>query len=99
MAAKQKKGRYEKCRNLFGPLSPDVKARLDRVIENPTNNHWEDAYSIIIGADGWMTLWQAVRAVSPAFPFSKPCDEPWPVVPDSFTIRRALKHAQTVKGK
>ena len=89
--------RYEKCRNMFGALSPEARKRLDRVIESPTHNHWDDAYSIIVGADGWMTLWQAVRAVNPSFPFSKPCDEPWPVVPDSFTIRRALKYAQTLK--
>lgn len=96
--ATHKKDRYEHCRNMFGELSPAIRKRLDRVLEKPTNNHWDDAFSIIVGADGWMTLWQAVIAVDPLFPKSKPCDGPWPVVPDSFTIRRALKYAQTLKG-
>ncbi len=89
---------------MFGPLSDEIKARLDAYFKNPDENHWDDVYSIIIGADGFTTFWQAVCAVDPTFPVTgKRYDEngnllsSWPRIPDYYTARRALKYAQGLK--
>jgi hypothetical protein len=81
------------ARNMLGPLDERIRARVERVLENPTQETWDDAYSIIVGSDGWMTLWQAVLKMDRAFPRSKPCDEPWPRVPSRETLLRALAYA------
>lgn len=94
--------KYTGCRNLYGPLRPEITERLDAYFKNPDEEHWNDVSSIIIGSDGWMTFWQAVSAVDPTFPMVGPryhadgTRGPWPRIPDAFTARRALKHAQTL---
>jgi hypothetical protein len=79
--------------NVFGALEPDIRKRLERVIANPTQRTWEDAYSIIICARKFSTLWQAWVAVDDSAPRSKPCDGKWPRIPDQLTLYRAIKHA------
>ena len=55
--------------NMFGALKPDIRKRLMRVINNPTEKTWDNAYSIILNGEGKMTtLWQAVIKVDPWFP-------------------------------
>lgn len=80
--------------NIFGKLSPDVKKRLQDVIDNPNQETWDDAYCIIINASGrTTTLWQAVIAIDPDFVRRKPLDAPWPKIPSSETIVKAIRSA------
>jgi hypothetical protein len=81
-----------KARNLFGPLAGEHRERLEAVLANPTEQTWDDAYSLIVGG-GFKTLWQAWIAVDPSAPRSKPLEEPWPKIPDQLTLYRALKEA------
>ena len=53
--------------NMFGPLGGEVRARLVAAIENPCEETWDDAYSIILSREPWTTLWQAVIVVDPGF--------------------------------
>lgn len=81
--------------NLFGRLKPETKALLQAVIDNPCQQTWDDAYSIILnGSNGKMiTLWQSVLNVEPTYLRSKPCDENWSKIPTSETIIEAIKEA------
>lgn len=81
------------CRNVFGGLKGDVRKRLLAVLNNPCQKSWDDAHTIIITGTRMTSLWQAVLAVDPTFTRSKPCDEPWPSIPDQFTLCRATKTA------
>lgn len=88
--------KYAGSRNMFGPLKPAIRKRLDAFFASPDVKHWNDVYSIIIGADGWMTFWQAVIAVDPSFP-KVGKSTGWDRAPDLFTARRALKYARELK--
>lgn len=84
--------------NLFGPLGHDVRARLEAVIAAPSDETWQDAYSIILNSRTHTTLWQAVIAVDPAFPRSGPLTtpegrSPWPAVPPVDVLLAALRYA------
>lgn len=79
--------------NLFGKIKPEIRARLEAVIANPSQDTWEDAYCIIIDGASLTTLWQAWAAIDPLAPKHKPLDDPWPRVPDQLTIYRALRYA------
>jgi len=80
--------------NMFGNISPLVKKRLEKVIKNPTQKNWENAYTLIINFDGGMTtLWQAVIAVDWQMPRSKKESSPWEYLPTSETIVEAIKLA------
>lgn len=80
--------------NMFGKLKPDVKARLEAVIDNPCQETWEDAYTIIINAEKAMTtLWQAVISVDWDMQQSKPLDSKWTHIPTKETIIRAINLA------
>jgi len=87
--------------NLFGKLGTDVRERLTAAIENPCNETWDDAHSIILNRESWTTLWQAVIAVDPSFPKTGPCHntreglprDAWPCVPDAETIVQAVNYA------
>ena len=100
------KSKYDGCKNMFGPIGPDIKERLDRFFKNPTEATWDDAHTILIGGDGSTTFWQAVIAVDPTFPRTARLrdplpDEPpfsiWERIPDLFTAHRALKYARGLK--
>lgn len=54
--------------NLYGPLVPELRARIDALIEDPTPATWDDAYTIIVNGDTFTSLWQAVLHVDPSFP-------------------------------
>ena len=86
--------KYEGLSNLYGELSDDVRARLEAFFEDPCEATWDDAHCIILSAGSFATFWQAVIAVDPTFPRSKPERKPWPRVPDFFTARRALEHVR-----
>jgi hypothetical protein len=99
--------KYQGCQNMFGPCLQNAKIikRLNAVLDNPCEATWDDAHSIIVGADGFTTLWQCVIAVDPFFPRTGPRTDDkgnvirrWERVPDHFTLRRALKFARTHTG-
>lgn len=81
------------ARNMFGPLDSDTRRRIEAVVAAPSQKTWEDAHCIIVGSDGWMTLWQAVLVIDPTFPRSKPHDAPWPKLPNRDLILSALGYA------
>ena len=86
----------DQCTDLLGPVGADTTARLRRVFDAPSQATWEDAHSILITPN--KTLWQAWADVDPAAPDEKPVGEPWPRIPDSFTLYRAIKHANRNQG-
>ena len=86
------------CRNMFGSLDAECRGRLEAVLDNPTEETWDEAYSLIVGKDGFTTLWQAWVKVDPAAPRSGPRDDMkgkrisgWPSIPDQLTLYRALR--------
>jgi len=85
------------ARNMLGVLDNNYKDRIRAVVENPTQKTWDDTHCIIIGSDGWTTLWQAVLAVDPSFPRSARHNEDgstnWTKIPNTGTILQALNYA------
>jgi hypothetical protein len=75
-----------------------AKARVRAVIEHPTSETWERAYSLVVHPKG-INLWHAVCCVDPTFPIVGPGDDargrrrPWPRAPDQLTIVRAIRAA------
>lgn len=84
----------DEATNLLGPLSPYARARLTAVLVDPNARTWEAAHTMVIN-DDLLTLWQAVHAVDPSFPWRRKLDEPWPRIPDQLTLRRAMRYART----
>lgn len=87
-------------RNLYGRLKAPARTRLRALIYQPTEETWDDAYGIIVGADGWTTLWQAVLAVDPTFPKVGPATDVrgrkvsrWERVPSQEVLLAALRYA------
>lgn len=81
------------ARNVLGKLGENSRARVQAVIDNPCQETWNQAYSVIVGSDGWLTLWQAVHKVRPGFPMSKPANGEWAAIPDRNTLVAALRYA------
>lgn len=86
----------EFCTNMFGHVKPDIKKRLQTVIDNPNPDTWDDAHCIIINQTGRMTtLWQAVISVDPSFQrrasMDANCKTKWERIPSSETIKLAIK--------
>jgi len=80
--------------NLFGKLKPEIKKRLQAVIDNPCQDTWDDAHSIILNREVKMTtLWQAVIKIDWNMPVSKPHDAPWNYIPSSKIIVEAINKA------
>lgn len=78
--------------NMSGPLTGEARDRLIAVLANPTQETWDDAYSLIVNRNRFLTLWRAVLAVDPTFLRSKP-EGPWARVPDYDTLCRAIEYA------
>lgn len=87
--------------NVFGKLAPDLRKRLIAVLKNPNQKTWNNAYSIILNPDSWITLWQAVIKVDPFFPHSDPTmegdDRLWDKIPTRETLIAALRYANPAK--
>jgi len=86
----------EFCTNMFDHAGPDIKERLQAVIDNPNPNTWDDAHGIIINKTGRMTtLWQAVLSIDPSFQRRAKIDTNykaiWESIPSSETIKLAIK--------
>jgi hypothetical protein len=77
--------------NMFGSLKPEIKARLQAVIDNPCQETWEDAHCIILCNKGRMTtLWQAVIKIDWDMPQRKGHDDKWGYIPSSEMITKAI---------
>jgi hypothetical protein len=83
----------DRASNVFGRLKPEVRKRLERCVDVPTQRNWEDAYSIILNGDTMMTLWQAWIAVDPSAPRSKPVESRWPRTPTQIMLYKAIRFA------
>jgi hypothetical protein len=79
--------------NMFGGIKPEIKKRLEKVINNPNQKNWEDAYCLIISYSGMTTLWQAVLRIDPQMPTRKPTDAKWDYIPSSEIIIQAIKNS------
>jgi hypothetical protein len=79
--------------NMLGTLKPEIKQRLQAVIDNPCQETWEDAHCIIINGSGRMkTLWNAIHTVRPDFCRGKKLDAPWAEIPTSEEIVQAIRN-------
>ena len=87
--------------NLFGPLTPLVKARIMAFMDNPCAATWDNCASIIVNKRGIITVWQALLRADPSFPHSagapttSTLSARWHRVPDPFTVARAIREATT----
>jgi hypothetical protein len=75
-----------KCSNLFGALDPYIREQLIRALEDPCEETWNDASSIIIGSGTVHTMWQGWVAIDPSAPrrlAARPgmATGPWPSIP------------------
>jgi len=80
----------DRATNVFGPLKPDIRARITRFLDDPSEENWDRVYSIAI--QPFKTVWQAVLAVDPSFQRTKSRDF-WDRVPDAMLVARAIRHA------
>lgn len=61
--------------NMRGQLNAECRARLNAVIANPTEETWDDAYSLIVHGGSLTTLWEAVLRVDHSFPKTGPSED------------------------
>ena len=57
----------ELSRNMFGFLRPYIKSALYNYIEFPSQDNWNEIYSLCIATGKITTVWQAVLDVDPTF--------------------------------
>jgi len=92
------------ARNMFGKLKAPIRKRILALVNNPCQETWQAAHSIIVGCHGWMTLWQAVCELDRSFLFIGPTTTtdddgavlnrtPWKQIPSADLIVRALRFA------
>lgn len=85
--------------NLFGPLSPEIRRRLWAVVAKPSQESWDDTYSIILSYEkSWLTLWQAVLRFTDYDIDIKQCDHSWQEIPTQQQILDALTCALDDEG-
>lgn len=81
--------------NVYGRINQDIKDRLLKLLENPTNESWDECHGLLINR--WMTLWNAVIAMDPTFPQSVPYSSKrrtvWPRVPTRALLESAIRFA------
>lgn len=75
--------------NMFGTLPPEVRARLFAVVDNPTQETWDNAHSIVV-AGVMTTLWKALLSHTTYSVRSKPVGGLWPEVPTRDQLTHAL---------
>ncbi len=74
--------------NLFGKLQPDVRARIVRFLDEPTEANWNGCYCVLISP--FTTVWRAMTDLDPAFPRAVG-PGPWERIPDALTVARAIR--------
>jgi hypothetical protein len=82
---------------MFGNIKPDVQKRLRNVIDNPTQETWDDAHCIIINFKRFKTLWQAVLEIDSSFQRRATYDmekhiSKWDSIPTTETIVKAIQN-------
>lgn len=93
----------DRARNVMGPLTPDVKARITRFFDEPTVENWDNIHGIVIsfGANRpTYTIWSAVaeldrrmeKAGKTYFKGAAPKDR-WKRFPNALAVARAIKYA------
>lgn len=58
---------FNQFSNLLGPLDGETRARLMALLQQPSEETWDEARSIILNQERMLTLWQAVLKVDPSF--------------------------------
>ena len=98
----------DRARNWFGPLDSASRGRIQKFLNQPTEENWDDCFSVVVTLGGKtgelpITLWQAWLAVDleapkegPSTTFEGEVLSGWSRIPDPFTIYRAL---DTVLGE
>lgn len=90
----------DECTNLFGSFKnrPDIKKRIKNYIDNPTVDNWEDIHSIIIDAQSFKTIWNAMIDYDPTFPRTGRCTDEkgnvlkeWSRIPTPFEVMKAIQ--------
>lgn len=82
---------FEGSKNMFGKkISPEYQSKIKNYLMNPTESNWDEIHCIIIGSNGWTTMWQAVLEVNPNFVQSKPVKGDWAMIPTVDEIHEAL---------
>lgn len=98
---------FDNCENFFGPLSPEIRKRIDTYLSSPTEENWDDIAGLIIRPEGMsVTIWEAWRRIDPKAPqrgrswlyekddLSDPgVMTPWEKWPHPFVLRRAIIEA------
>lgn len=79
--------------NMFGKLKPEIKARLQAVIDNPCQETWDNSYSLILSGLTYTTLWQAVSKIDSNFQSVRGYGKKWTQIPSRETIIEAIKLA------
>lgn len=75
------------------PLSERSRTLIGRFLLDPSESNWDAIYSIVVARSMRRgTIWQAVLAIDPTFPTSKP-DPHWTRIPDAMLVARAIKEA------
>ena len=81
------------CTNIHGRLKHETKLKLDAVIENTTQETWNDAFTIILEGNKYKTLWQAVNEIDAEFAqVRKYAGQPWTKLPSGQTILKAIQN-------
>jgi hypothetical protein len=78
-------------RGFLDPLDLTSRRRVERCVEHPTPKAWDESYSVIVGSDGYTTLWQAVLLTDPSFPAPNLTGKTkWPRIPSQDLLIRAI---------
>ncbi len=80
----------DRAKNLIGDLPPDVRARIFAVVENPTQETWNAAHSLMINERQFITLWQAAVRYAGYKVFTYKVEEGWPEIPSRAQLLQAL---------
>lgn len=84
--------------NMFGPLSPEARAKVAAAVLNPSQGTWSAANTVTITPAG-TTVWQAVVEHTGYDVRARRLDGSWPSVPTALQIVLALRAALAPEGQ
>lgn len=88
------------CTNMLGELSPSIKKRVKRFVNNPTPANWDDISGVIIDGQFLTTIWQAVIKIDPTFPrHGRTTDAQGNVIREWERIPTPLQVLQAIKAE
>lgn len=73
--------------------TPGFEATLRAYLDDPTEAHWRLLATRIVPGT-LRSVWQAWARVDRAAPLKLPRGGAWPLLPDPFTVRRAIRAAR-----